>query len=286
MIRAGAALAVGGLLLAGLAASAARADVGDACPGRYEAAAGPLAGGTEAEQPADFGAVPEACPGSDLSLRLEGELAVHSGAPDFSGDVVANGRARARRRLGPGSWVSIAVDLVTYRYFDDGGLVGTGTGFGPATLGYHLVLGATDRTSIAAYARALLPIDTARQNGLQTGLELGAAGRARPSRRWVVDGGISLAGPLEVTGGVARARFVPAALAEAWFSPKPSFAVFAGAGVRGEVAPAAALVAFTPRVGLRGTFQHGLWLAFLAEAPVAGDDPTQAIASLFVGWTP
>jgi hypothetical protein len=286
VIRARPALAVGGLLLVCLAASAARADVGDACPGRYEAAAGPLAGGTQAEQPADFGAVPEACPGSDLSLRLEGELAVHSGAPDFSGDIVANGRARARRRLGPRSWVSIAVDLVTYRYFDNGGLVGSGTGFGPATLGYHLVLRVTDRTSLAAYARALLPIDTARQSGIESGLELGAAGLARPSRRWAFDGGVSLAGPLEITAGVARARFVPAALGEAWFSPKSSFAVFAGAGVRVQVAPSAALVAFTPRVGLRGTLRHGLWLAFLAEAPIAGDDPTQGVVSLFVGWTP
>lgn len=284
MIRGGTAVAVACLLL--LVAPGARADLGDACPGRYEAAAGPLAGGTQAEQPADFGAVPEACPGSDLWLRLEGELAVHSGAPDFSGDIVANGRARARRRLGPRSWISIAADLVTYRYVDNGGLVGTGTSFGPATVGYHLVLHVTARTSVAGYVRALLPIDTARQSGLETGLELGGAGRALLGRRWAADGGLSLAGPLEVTGGVAHGHLVPAALGEVWFSPKPSFALFAGAGLRATVAPAAALVAVTPRVGLRAALRQGLWLAFLAEGQVAGDDPTQGMVSLFLGWTP
>lgn len=284
MIGGRAAFAVACLLL--LAAPAARAELGDACPGRYEAAAGPLAGGTQAEQPADFGAVPEACPGSDLSLRLEGELAVHSGAPDFSGDIVANGRARARRRLGPRSWVSIAADLVTYRYFNDGGLAGTGTSFGPATVGYHLVLHVTGRASIAGYARALLPIDTARQSGIETGLELGGAARMLLGRRWAADGGLSLAGPLEVTGGVARGGLVPAVLGEVWFSPKPSFALFAGAGLRSTVAPAAALVAVAPRAGLRAALRHGLWLAFLAEGQVAGNDPTQGMLSLFVGWTP
>ena len=158
--------------------------------------------------------------------------------------------------------------------------------FGPATIGYHLVLHVTGRTSIAGYARVLLPIDTARQDGLETGLELGGAGRALFGRRWAVDGGLSLAGPLEVTGGVSHGSLVPAALAEAWFAPKPSFAVFAGAGLRAAVAPDAALVALAPRVGLRAALRHGLWLAFLAEAQVAGNDPTQGMVSLFVGWTP
>ncbi|HVV52315.1 MAG TPA: hypothetical protein VHO06_21790, partial [Polyangia bacterium] len=199
-----------------LAAPPARADAGDACPSRYEAAEGPLAGGSQAEQPADFGAVPEACPGSDLSLRLRGELADHSAAPDFSGDIVGSATLRARRRFGARGWVSIAVDLLTYRYFDDAGLAGAGAAFGPATLGYHHLLADGPRAALAAYARVLLPIDTASENKAGTGLELGAAGRARAGRRWALDGGLSLASPLWCTGGVAHAALVPAALAEAW----------------------------------------------------------------------
>jgi len=281
-----AALATASLVLSSAAPAAAGELPGDVCPGRYEAAAGPLAGGTQAEQPADFGAVPEACAGSDLSLRLRGELAVHSGAPDFSGDIVAGGTLQGRRRLNGRTWVSLSVDVLTYRYFNDGGLVGTGTSFGPAALGLHRVLLVTPRIALAGYARVLLPIDTARQSSLETGLELGAAARARPSRRWALDGGLSLAGPLTVTGGVAHGQLEPAALAEAWFSPKTSFALFGGGTVRVQAAPTFALVAVTPRLGLRAALRHGLWLALLAEAPLGGTDPTQAVASLFFGWIP
>jgi hypothetical protein len=269
------------------AAGVARADLpGSVCPGRFEAAAGPLAGGTETEQPADFGAVPEACPGSDLSLRLRGELLDASGAPDFNGRIIATGTARGRRRINARSGISIAVDLITYSYVDNAGLVGTGLSFGPATLGYHLLLATSARTVVAAYARALLPIDTARQSGIETGLELGASGRARLSRRWLADGGLSVAGPLSVTGGQAHGQLEPAALAEVWFAPKPAFALFGGGSLRLEAAPTLTLVSVVPRAGLRAALAHDLWLAFLAEAPVAGDDHTNVVASFFLGWTP
>jgi hypothetical protein len=102
----------------------------------------------------------------------------------------------------------------------------------------------------------------------------------------MADGGLSLAGPLVVTGGVAHGQLQPAALAEAWFAPQPAFALFAGASLRSEVAPTLTLVSVVPRIGMRSALAHGLWLGFLAEAPVAGDDRTNVIASLFLGWIP
>ncbi len=269
------------------ASGTARADLaGGVCPGRFEAAAGPLAGGSETEQPADFGAVPEACPGSDLSLRLRGELFDGSAAPDFAGRIIATGTARGRRRINARSAISIAVDLVTYQYVNDAGLAGTSPSFGPATVGYQLLLATGARAAVTAYARALLPIDTSRQSGIETGLELGGSGRARLSRRWLADGGLSLAAPLVVTGGQAHGQLEPAILAEVWFAPGPAFALFGGGSLRLAVAPTFTLVSVIPRAGLRGALAHGLWLAFLAEAPVAGDDRTNVIASLFLGWTP
>ncbi len=280
------AILVAGLLAA--AAGAARAALPtEACPGPIEASAGPLAGGTATTQPADFGAIPEACPGSDLLLRLRGELVDASGAPDFLGRIIATGTGRGRRRINARSWISVAVDLATYRYVNDAGLASNTFSFGPATIGYHLVLVARPAAVVAAYARALIPIDTARQLGsLETGGELGAAARARLGPRWLVDGGLSLAAPVDVTGGQGHGRFEPAALAEAWFAPKPTFAIFGGAAVRWEAAPEATLITLAPRVGLRATLRHGISLAFLAEAPVAGTDRTNVAASLFVGWSP
>jgi len=222
------------------AAGAARAELaGLACPGRFEAAAGPLAGGTQAEQPADFGAVPDACPGSDLSLRVRGELFDGSAAPDFEGRIIGSATVGARRRISARSGISIALDLITYRYVNDAGLAAGQASFGPATVGYHLVLASGPRSTIAAYLRALLPLDTARQSGVETGLELGASGRARLSRHWLADGGLSLAGPLVVTAGQAHAQLQPAALAEVWFAPRPAFALFGGGSLRMEVAPTA-----------------------------------------------
>jgi hypothetical protein len=268
-------------------AGAARAELaGGVCPGRFEAAAGPLAGGTETEQPADFGAVAETCPGSDLSLRLRGELFDGSAAPDFEGRIIASATVRGRRRINGRSGISIALDLLSYEYVNNAGLAGTGPSFGPATVGYHLVLATGARAAVAAYARALLPIVTNRQSGIETGLELGASGRARLSRRWLADGGLSLAGPLVVIGGQAHGQLQPGALAEVWFAPKPAFALFAGSSLRTEVAPAWALVSVIPRAGMRSALAHGLWMAFLVEVPVAGEDRTNVIASVFVGWTP
>ena len=268
-------------------AGAARADLaGGACPGRFEAAAGPLAGGTEAAQPADFGAVAETCPGSELSLRLRGELFDGSAAPDFEGRIVASGTVRARRRINARSGIPIALDLLTYQYVNNAGLAATEASFGPATVAYHLVLANGTRGAVAAYARALLPIATGRQSGVETGLELGASGRARLGRRWLADGGVSLAGPLVVIGGQAHGQLQPAALAELWFAPKPAFALFAGGGLRSEVAPTLTLLSVAPRAGMRSALAHGLWVAFLAEVPVAGDDRTNVIASVFVGWSP
>jgi hypothetical protein len=265
---------------------AASAAAADGCPDRWEAASGPLAGGTQTLQPADFGAVPEACPGSDLTLRLRGSLLDDSARPGFFGDVVADATIRARLRITARGWVSLAVDVLDYRYVDDAGLVSTGPSFGPPTIGYYYALAARLRTALAVYARALLPLDTARQSGGEAGLEVGASGRARAGRRWVFDGGLSFSGPIDFVGGQAHARFEPAALAEGWFSPRPALALFAGGGLHAELGPTATLLTVVPRAGLRAALRRRLWLAFLAEAPVAGADRTNVIASLFLGWSP
>ncbi len=270
----------------GLVLATGGARAADACPDHWEAASGPLPGGAQPSQPADFGAVPEACPGSDLALRLRGALLDDSAAPGFFGDVLADVMVRGRRRIGEHGWLSLAVDLFSYRYVNDGGLASTGPSFGPPTVGYYQGFTVTPGTAVAIYSRALLPLDTARQNGIETGLELGGSVRKGLGHRWVVDGGLSLAGPVDIVAGQAHGRLEPAALAEGWFSPRPALAVFAGGALRLEVAPTPTLLTIVPRAGLRAALRQSLWLAFLAEAPVAGTDRTNVIASLFLGWSP
>jgi hypothetical protein len=284
--RAASILALGAAGVSLASPSGARAAALEACPDRQEAAAGPLLGGSDTTSPADFASVPEACPGSDLMLRLRAGLLDDAGAPNFYGSVLSDVMVRGRHRIGTRAWLSLAADFFTFRFVDNANVVSTGVSFGPATLAYHRVVAASARMAAAAYARALLPIDTARQSGIETGAEIGATGRTRVRSRWVVDGGVGVAGALDVVGGqVHLRRLGPQALAEAWFSPRPGLAIVAGASAAEQVAPTLALLGVVPRAGIRGVLRHGWWLALLAETPLGGSQYPGAYASLFAGWT-
>lgn len=269
-----------------LGAPFARAQADTSCPAGWEAAGGPVPGGTTTFNPADFGNVPEVCPGDEVSVRLRGELVDASGAPDFFGRIVGSATVRARRRITPRTWLALSVDLLDERYVNDAGLAASGPSFGPATIGFHWTARETARAAVALHARFLLPFDTARQTGLQAGAELGAAARVLLPRRLVVDGGVTLAAPVDFVAGQVHGRLQPTLLAEVWWARSPWLAVFAGLAATLEAAPDPTLRLLAPRVGLRRGLRHHLWLAFLAEIPLAGTDRTTATASAFLGWTP
>jgi len=92
--------------------------------------------------------------------------------------------------------------------------------------------------------------------------------------------------PIAVVAGQAHARLETTALAEVWWAPRATAAVFAGASVRAELTPDPAFIAAVPRVGGRMALPRRFWAAALAEVPVAGRDRTDLIASLFLGFTP
>ena len=174
---------------------AARAEVCDA----RRADGGPLAGGTDS---ADFGAIPEACSATDLSLRLRGTLLVASSMPDYFGEVVAASTLRLRQQLGRSrwTWISLAADLLTYRYTQNAVEAAQGFSLGPLTFGVHRALGDWPRAAATVYARALLPLDTARQSGQRTGLELGVTGRRLLGAhgRFGVQGGAAMMAPVVI----------------------------------------------------------------------------------------
>ncbi len=190
----------------------------DACPGRNDPATGPLAGGIG---PADFGAVPEACGATDAALRLRVALLVASTRPDYYGSVIGTTTLRGRYQLGARSTLSVAADVLDYRYVNNGGLASKGVSAGPATVAFHqmFVLGAATATSL--YARVLLPLDTARENGVATGLELGGAIRTGAGSRVVIDGGLALAAPADIVAGQTHLRLQPSALGGGVGAPRP-----------------------------------------------------------------
>ena len=263
-------------------ARAARAEV---CADPRRAEGGPLAGGTDG---ADFGAIPEACAGTDVSLRLRGTLLVASQMPDYFGEVVASSTFRLRQQLGRArsTWLSLAADLLTYRYTQNAVIPAQGVSLGPLTLGLHRALVDAPRTAATVYGRALLPLDTARQSGERTGLEVGVTGRRLlgAEGRFGVQGGAAMLAPVVIVAGQTHTAFQPVALAEGWFAPGPRFALSAGLESRAEVWPAPTFLTLAPRVAARLALRHGLSAAMLVEVPVVGEDRTDLVAAFYLGW--
>jgi len=79
-------------------------------------------------------------------------------------------------------------------------------------------------------------------------------------------------------------RLEPAALAEAWLRLRPWVALAAGAEVHLVASPGFELRSLVPRLGARFTSRGRLWVAILAELPVAGSDRTDLIAGLYLGF--
>jgi hypothetical protein len=263
-VRARAAIAAVALLLGSRAAFAA-----GVCSRDGDAANGPLLGGTG---PADFGAVPEACGATDGMVRLRGALLIASTMPDYYGSIFAGATLRGRYTLGERTTLSLAADVFDYRYVNNGGLASRGASAGPATVGVQQMfpLGARRGAALALYARALLPLDSARQSGVETGLEAGGALRVPAGARFVIDGGVALAAPLDIVGGQTHLRL----------------ALCGGASLRVDASPTFALGTLVPRLGTRFTVHRRWWGAALVELPIAGTDRTDLIAGLYAGFSP
>jgi len=283
-----------GAVLAALVASAwpalaaAQAPAGSACPDAAALrldprGAGPLPAGGG---PADFGQVPEACPGLDVLGRLRGALLVASGYPDYYGNVTAAATVRVRFLLAPRTWMSVGLDVVTFRYVANASLRSHGFDLGPPTVGLYHGVGRGGAGALALYARLLLPVETARENGVALGGELGVAVWRPLQARLAVQGGVALPLPVYVIDGQAHAALRPSALAEAVWRARGNVALSLGVSAAAQAAPDAALTSIAARAGLRLTMARGFLGALVVEAPFAGDDRTNVITSLFVGWTP
>jgi hypothetical protein len=255
----------------------------EACAFAPRTTSGLLPAGTT---PADFATVADPCGLSDLTLRVRGAFLIAPDMPDYYGSIIADTLVRARRRITARGWLSLGLDVVTYRYVNNGGLASRGTSFGPATLAYHHTLFASGRLAAAAYLRALLPLDTARTSGVETGLELGGSARRLLPHRFVLEGGLALAAPVDLVSGERHGRLEPVAAVELWLTPSPLLGVGVGGTARALVAPEWALITAVPRAAARFALGQRGWMAVLVEVPVAGRDRTDFVASLFAGYGP
>jgi hypothetical protein len=238
--------------------------------------AGPL---LSAPGSADFGQIPEACPGSDLFLRLRGELLADK--PDFYGVITAGATLRARYRLGDSWTVTAALDPATWRLPINAVVSSSAVDFGPGTLGAQRSF-LWSRTALAVYGRVLLPFDTARHYGTRWGAELGVSAARRTSARTAVRAGLTLPATLVVVDR-GNGLFLPGALLEGAFTPRPWLQLAAGTAVRTEMAPEVLLSALALRGSARLQSRRGWHGALGVDLPLVGKDRTDLIVSLFFG---
>ncbi len=245
--------------------------------------AGPLPSGSG---PADFGLPPEACPGFDVLSRLRLTLLVARDGPDYYGNLGSGAFLRVRFPLNQDTWMSVAADLVTFRYVANAVVRSSSVDVGPPTVGIYRALPPLGGGAPAVYARGLLPLDSARISGIELGAEVGAS-YFRPWRqRLAFQGGLAVPVPIDLTGGQAHAALRPAVLVDGVWRAARVVALTLGAGGRFQVAPDPAVLAVSARLGVRVALARGFMFAAAAEAPFAGTDLTDLIASLFLGWTP
>lgn len=288
MTAAARAAAVGTVVLvASLSSSPARAGVDDedVCRADARAAhhgAGPLPSGIAV---ADFGLLPEACPAFDVLARLRGVLLVADDAPDFYGNVAAGFLLRVRHPLERRTWLSVGLDTVTYRYVANAVVPSSSLSLGPPTFGLYHRLSFTRATAVAVYARVLLPLDTARDEGVETGGELGLTTWLPLGARLGLQGGLALPAPVVITAGQAHGALRPAVLAEAFWLAHPGIALVAGGVARSEVTPRRSLRSLGARAAASFAFEGGLRLALAVEVPLVGDDRTDLAGSILLTWT-
>lgn len=239
-----------------------------------------LGGGAAELGGADFGEIGEVCPGTDVSVRTRAALAIDR--PDYYGGVAAAGTLRIRFQFAERWVASAAVDAAVWRFTANAVVESSRLDSGPPTLGAGraLLLGPT---TVAAFARLLLPFDSARQQGVLWGLELGGAAVHRLRPRWVLQGGLTLPATLALVSETAHGVLRPAALVEASHRIRPWLALAAGLSARTEAGPHPALRALAPRASIRFATVGGWFLALGGEAPLAGRDRTDAAAALLVG---
>jgi hypothetical protein len=239
--------------------------------------AGPLLAGPG---PTDFGQIPEACPGTDLFLRLRGELLADS--PDFYGVVTAGGTLRGRWQFLPRWTLTAAFDPATFIYPINAVITSSEVSVGPATAGVQRTF-MFERTAVAPYARLLLPFDSARRYGSRWGAELGVSASYRLCDCGGLRAGLSAPATLTVLGGYGHGIFAPSALVDGVYAPRPWVAFSLGAVARVQAAPQGSLRALAARASARLENRCGWHLALAGDVPLAGKDRTDFAVSLFVG---
>ncbi len=232
--------------------------------------------------PAGFGALPEACAGTDVSLSADGALLVNTG--NFYGSLEAAAAVRARYAFGERLWISAFLPGPDFRYVANATVDASSLDLGPMAFGLHVSVPFARRGRLAPFARVLVPTETVFENAVRYGVEQGfsVAWPLRPDLELL--GGVTF--PLLLTdgSGTVHASFGPGAGAEAVFTPLRFFSVLGGFMLRLRGGDDAGFESFDPLLGVRFFPFPGFHVELAARAPLFGHDRTDLALALNVGY--
>lgn len=232
--------------------------------------------------PADFGTVPEACPATAAALR--GRLGLLIAEEDYYGGVETGGGLRARFELPGGSWMSVLLPGIEYRFAVNATVEADSLDMSASTVAWHLPLPLSDRLQLAPYLRAMLPTETVLQNGTRYGFEHGVAGVVNLHPMFELMGGYAVPLLLTYNHGTTHSVLTPAVTLDGGFRPWSWFELAAGASVRITPPDEEPFESFNPRVALRFYPWRGLAIGAAGAFPLGGRDRTDAVVGLSIGW--
>jgi hypothetical protein len=233
----------------------------------------------------DLGVLPEACEETEASL--ENRAALLLATSELYGSLRAGFGLRGRLVVAERTWLSLWAPGLEYRFVANATIEADRTSLGGSVLGAHhrIPIGAGERTSIAPFARVLLPTETGFERAVRWGFEDGAVVTTRLHERIELVGGATMTLTSTVNGGRALSVLTESVSADLVYRPGRVFALAGGVGARFVLAAPRQFESFDPRIAFRFYPWRGLFVVLGGMAPVWGRDRTTVAAALSIGYT-
>jgi hypothetical protein len=260
-----------------LSARVASADVCDARARHDPGAPARLGPG-----PAGFGSLPEACPGSDVSLQADASLLVAT--DDFYGSISAGVALRGRYAVTRWLWLSLWAPGLAYRYVANATVTAGAVDLGASAASAHFPLLFGQDAQVTPYVRVLVPTETIYVNGTRYGVDQGLAFAFLAARSWELVGGVTFPALFTDTSGHVHANYEPGLGLEAAFTPWRFFTLVGGATARLRFGDDQSFESLDPTLALRFFAWRGLKSELAGRFPLFGADRTDAGLALNVGW--
>jgi hypothetical protein len=232
--------------------------------------------------PAGFGTLPEACAATETSVV--GTAAALIARRDFYGSLHASLAPRLRAQLPGGSWLSLAAPGLDYWLVANASIEAESTSVGPAALGWHMPLGATETLQIAPYARVLLGSPGPYRRATQYGLEHGLSAVWQPAPSLELVGGLSFPLLVAHNAGTMHVAYVPGIATDLGLVPWHWLSVTGGLGARVRAGDDSGFESLDLRAALRLYPWRGALVDTSLVLPTLGHDRTDFGLNLILGW--